>query len=195
LSPRACDIFLGSNRVISNVPTFTNFEGAVDSFIFETKTTETQQVRVDDVEVRSVLWGKSELMAMADEPVVAPGSTDSDGDGLPDWWETEYFDGSADPDALAANGVNTLRQAYIAGLDPLDPAASLNVFFISLNPPIIGWNSSSGRVYNVYWTRALAEGFLPLETNISWLRPVFTNEDSETAGFFKIDVHESLSTQ
>jgi hypothetical protein len=50
---------------------------------------------------------------------------DSDGDGLPDWWEQEYFGGptAANPNDMAANGVNTVMQAFIAGIDPTDANA------------------------------------------------------------------------
>jgi PKD repeat protein len=45
---------------------------------------------------------------------------DADDDGLPDEWENQYFGGStnANPHALAANGVNTILEAYVAGLNP-----------------------------------------------------------------------------
>jgi len=45
---------------------------------------------------------------------------DLDGDGLPDWWETQYYGDStnANPSAICSNGVNTVEEAYIAGLNP-----------------------------------------------------------------------------
>lgn len=48
---------------------------------------------------------------------------DSDGDGIPDWWEQEFFGGPTNAVAgdLAANGINTVREAFIAGLNPNDP--------------------------------------------------------------------------
>ena len=58
---------------------------------------------------------------------------DTDRDGLPDWWEQEHFGGPTaveDPQALAVNGVNTLMQAFIAGLDPNDP----NAYFATPQP-------------------------------------------------------------
>lgn len=51
---------------------------------------------------------------------------DSDGDGLPDVWEEHYFGGptAANPTDPAANGKNTVMEAYIAGFDPTDPNAA-----------------------------------------------------------------------
>ncbi|HMP90553.1 MAG TPA: hypothetical protein PJ991_10145, partial [Kiritimatiellia bacterium] len=51
---------------------------------------------------------------------VSSGVDDTDGDGIPNWWEEQYFGGptNANASALASNGVNTLLQAYIAGLNP-----------------------------------------------------------------------------
>ncbi len=50
---------------------------------------------------------------------------DSDSDGLPDLWEEDFFGHPtiATPASPAANGVNTLLEAYIAGVDPTDANA------------------------------------------------------------------------
>ncbi|MGE4490556.1 MAG: S8 family serine peptidase, partial [Kiritimatiellales bacterium] len=95
---------------------------------------------------------------------------DVDEDGLPDDWESRYFGNSksADPNKLAANGLNSLRAAYIAGLDPTDPQ---NVFGITGGDAETGtfeWSSVSGRVYSVWWTTNLTESFQCLESNILW---------------------------
>lgn len=74
---------------------------------------------------------------------VEPGPNfDRDGDGLPDWWEEEHFDSptAANPNALAANEVNTLMQAFIAGLNPNDP----NAFFRTPPPEPQTTGSSTG---------------------------------------------------
>ncbi|MCS6772098.1 MAG: S8 family serine peptidase [Kiritimatiellae bacterium] len=61
---------------------------------------------------------------------------DADQDGLPDWWESEYFGNptNASPDALAAEGSYTLLEAWVADLNPLDPAASFPRAGITLGP-------------------------------------------------------------
>jgi len=118
---------------------------------------------------------------------------DTDADGLPDWWETVYYgcETNANPAAMVPNGVNTVLEAYIAGLDPTDPA---DFFLISsvFSPlsSVLSWNSFSGRVYTIYWTSNLLSGFQTLETNVSWTGSTFTDttHSAEDQGFYKIDV-------
>ncbi len=81
---------------------------------------------------------------------------DLDNDGLPDYWETEYFGGptNASPTDLAANNRDTLLEAYIAGLDPTDP---LSRFIIIPDPVIfedryeITVPTQPGREYVIYY--------------------------------------------
>ncbi len=115
--------------------------------------------------------------------------SDSDSDGLPDAWEQLYFGGlSPNPGDGASNGINTVLQAYIAGLDPTDPLARFEVS--DLQNDVLFWNGVSGRVYTVYWTSNLLSGFQTLETNVSWTGSVFTDSthSAEGQGFYKIDV-------
>lgn len=88
---------------------------------------------------------------------------DTDGDGLPDWWETEYFGNptNAQPLAIAAEGGYTLAEAWLADLNPLNPTASypragiatgsLDSLWISILP------TSTARHYGVEWTTNLWE--------------------------------------
>jgi hypothetical protein len=48
---------------------------------------------------------------------------DDDADGIPDWWEIQYYDGYTNAPALqlSSNGVDTVQDAFIAGLDPKNP--------------------------------------------------------------------------
>lgn len=119
---------------------------------------------------------------------------DSDSDGLPDGWEAEHFGGvtNADVSAPAANGVNTIYESYIAGLNPTNPAS---VFLISdprslTSENILQWNAVSGRVYSVYWTTNLLNGFQPLATNIVWPQNSWTDQvdGTQSGGFYKIKV-------
>jgi len=118
---------------------------------------------------------------------------DTDGDGLPDWWEEQYFSGAtnANPNTLCSNGVNTLRQAYIAGLNPTNPASLFLTSVLRSPPSVLSWDAVSGRVYSVWWTSNLLSGdFLPLESNIPWTGNIFTDTTYgvEEKGFYKIDV-------
>jgi len=113
---------------------------------------------------------------------------DLDDDGLPDQWEEDYFGGAtnANPDATCSNGVNTVRQAYIAGFDP-NNADSL--FLTSIfSDRVLQWSCVSGRVYSVWWTTNLLDGFQPLETNIPWTQSCFTNPEAFPCSYYRIDV-------
>jgi hypothetical protein len=88
---------------------------------------------------------------------------------------------------VVSTGINTVRQAYIAGLDPNDQQSMLRASVPS-NGKELGWNAVSGRVYNVYWTTNLLSGFQCLESNIPWTRGSFTNSTTVPCGYYKIDV-------
>jgi hypothetical protein len=87
------------------------------------------------------------------------GNLDTDGDGLPDWWESLYFGGStnAAPQARAANGFSNL-QCYLLGLNPLDPASTFKVQ-AGLQPLTgyarITWSSIGGKTYAVEYANNL----------------------------------------
>ena len=70
---------------------------------------------------------------------------------------------------LAANGVNTLKEAYIAGLDPTSSAAFFEIAGMSGAAPynVLTWSPVSGRVYGVQWTSNLLNGFQTIATNLS----------------------------
>ncbi len=131
--------------------------------------------------------------AFVDSIFLSESPDDTDSDGLPDVWENTYYgDLSPDPLDSASNGVNTVIEAYIAGLDPTD---STNQFlFSSASSPlssVLSWNSLSGRVYTVYWTSNLLNGFFQtLKTNLPWTPAIFTDSthSAEENGFYKIEV-------
>lgn len=117
---------------------------------------------------------------------------DSDADGISDPWEERYFGGptNANPNSLCSNGINTVIEAYVAGLNPTN---SSSVFQTSvLCPPssgaVLRWNATSGRVYNVYWTTNLMTGFQTLQSN--YTGGAITDNLHAAAGkcFYKIDV-------
>lgn len=89
---------------------------------------------------------------------------DTDGDGLPNEWEIEYFgvfdgaDAASDPDADGAAN----REEYIADTSPLDSAsrfgeiASASADGEAVRIALDGW-TSTGRVYDIWWTPSLTE--------------------------------------
>ena len=114
---------------------------------------------------------------------------DTDGDGIPDWWELQYYGGAtnANPSAICSNGVNTVLEAYIAGFVPTDPNA---LFVLDGFGDELWWSGIPGRVYGVWWSSNLFTGFQPLETNIPWSPGGFTDtvHTAEDKGFYKLDV-------
>ena len=100
------------------------------------------------------------------------GDVDTDGDGIPDWWELENFGSitGAVATAVAANGVNTVLETYIADLDPNDPdsvfALTVEVDGSSIE---ITFDSSSARLYTTQYTTNLEEDpqvWIDLETDV-----------------------------
>jgi hypothetical protein len=105
-------------------------------------------------------------------------SLDTDGDGLPDWWESLYFGNptNALAQAPAANGFSNL-QCYLLGLNPLDPLSTFQVQ-ASVQPltgyPLITWNSVGAKTYTVEYANTLTgsgSAFTPAltvtETNVA----------------------------
>jgi PKD repeat protein/peptidoglycan/xylan/chitin deacetylase (PgdA/CDA1 family) len=142
-------------------------------------------------------WQIDEVRIGTDWASVVPSNIsapnpDSDNDGIPDEWENQYFGGTnANPSAPAANGVNTIYETYIAGLNPTNPQA---VFALSgdqiASQQKLQWDAVSGRVYSVYWTTNLLSGFQPLETNILWPQNSWTDavHGAQADGFYRIRV-------
>lgn len=122
------------------------------------------------------------------------GFKDTDGDGLPDWWEIKYSGGptNAVANTLAANGINTLREAYLAGLDPTDPAARFVVQGQKQNSGLmLSWQPAlPERNYTVLSSTNLAEGFIPL-TVVSGPVNALTNTPADHACFYRVLVQRA----
>ena len=100
-------------------------------------------------------------------------TADSNGNGLPDWWEAYYFGSptGADPNAdNSGTGMNNL-QKYLAGLNPLDPTSRLAI--TSVFPVPGGWEidfpAVSGKVYRIEYLSdlRLSNTWQILQDNIS----------------------------
>ncbi len=125
--------------------------------------------------------------------------SDQDSDGMPDLWEFQYsngegvttLDAGTDSDS---DGLDNLQE-YVAGLNP----TNYDGFYVSAiespaadgHPFILYWNSVTGRVYDVYWTTNLEDGFTLLQDNIQWPANSYTAEvyNAESCGFYMIDVN------
>ncbi len=112
---------------------------------------------------------------------------DADSDRLPDSWEQEHFGGvtNATADALCSNGVNTIREAYIAGLDPNNIDSHFSVL---MDTNALRWTSVSGRTYTVYQTTNLMHGFQPVMTDIAWTQDTYPTTNDLPASFYTLGV-------
>jgi glycosidase len=99
--------------------------------------------------------------------------TDSDGDGLPDFWENQNSlsptnslgaDGAeGDPDG---DGFANLEE-YLAGTDPRNAASLLRITELVGAGRVISWSSVPGRNYQVFATTNVAAAFQPLSSVVT----------------------------
>ena len=108
---------------------------------------------------------------------------DSDGNGLPDWWEALYGqnDPGADPDR---DGLKNLGE-YRAGTNPLD--ASSVIAFVGILPvaPVgveIRWSSITNRSYSIQRSTDLFGSYSLLASNRPASPPANTYRDTTASG-------------
>jgi hypothetical protein len=95
--------------------------------------------------------------------------------GTPCLWLDQYgltnyvADDILDPDS---DGLKTWQE-YIAGTNPTNSESCLKAVQAVRN--IITWSAVSGRVYSVYWSTNLVQGFTALSTNIVSPQSSYTN--------------------
>ncbi len=123
---------------------------------------------------------------------------DTDGNGLPDWWELQYFghltgtDPNADPDH---DGMNNLAE-WAAGTNPTNAASCLRLTAIpATNAVLLSWPSVAGKTYWVERSTNLLTGFNAIvSTNIVATVPTNTQTDSAilpgNARFYRVGVQQ-----
>jgi hypothetical protein len=100
---------------------------------------------------------------------------DTDGNGLCDWWEQQFFgrlginpNGDDDGDGLT----NLLE--YKAGTDPADPNSVFKFISTAANPAggvRVEWSSVDGRLYTLQRSTDLLTGFTDIVANIPATEP------------------------
>ena len=92
---------------------------------------------------------------------------DSDGDGLPDWWEREMFGGYGFADGSTDFDEDESRDwtEYRAGTDPKDRESFFHIFDVEVMLPdsvMLRWSSVSGKSYSIQKSIDLRSGFYTL---------------------------------
>jgi len=120
---------------------------------------------------------------------------DEDSDGLPDSWEALYYGGAtnADPAAVASNGINTVEEAYVAGISPVDPFSKFVMTQLGsdagdIDRYVLQWDMVSNRLYTIYWASNLFSTFELLTNNITTGAFTDTVHTLNNGGFYRIDV-------
>jgi subtilisin family serine protease len=87
---------------------------------------------------------------------------DSDGNGLPDWWELEYFGHltGTDPNADADHDGMSNLEEWLAGTNPTNAASSLRLNLLPVsNGFMLDWPSVAGKTYLLERSTNLMTGF------------------------------------
>jgi len=124
-------------------------------------------------------------------------ATDTDGDGLPDDWETQYFGGPTNAVRDADNDVDDYSNwaEWLTGTDPWDSNSVFRVIdnnMASTNLMVFTWPSTNDRVYTVSWSTNLptgSNGWFLLEDNIPASPPLNSytvNTASSRFRFFRV---------
>jgi hypothetical protein len=133
--------------------------------------------------------GVLDIEAVAAPPTSPP---DSDQDGLPDDWENTHFGGptNALATAIASNGVNTLLETFIAGLDPHNVNSHFEIAAHASANQLTWTPALTGRLYTITWTTNLHHNFAPLATNLPGPQATYTTDvhTLHPATHFRIDV-------
>jgi subtilisin family serine protease len=110
---------------------------------------------------------------------------DTDTNGLPDWWELQYFGHltGSDPNADADHdGLSNLAE-WLAGTNPTNASSVLRLTAIPTNNPnayVVRWPSVAGKYYRLERATNLLTGFNSVvQTNIAATAP--TNTATDTA--------------
>ncbi len=124
-------------------------------------------------------------------------ATDSDGDGILDWWEIQNF-GSATGATASADSDGDTADNYNEWIALTQPTNINSVFWIETEPVraggtnVVSWPSASGRTYDLYWNVNLTSVFGSVATGMAATPPVnvYTDAVHKTEGliYYRVKV-------
>jgi subtilisin family serine protease len=125
---------------------------------------------------------------------------DTDANGLPDWWELQYFGHltGSDPNADADHdGMSNLAE-WLAGTNPTNASSCLQLIAIPSNNPnafVVSWPSVAGKYYRLERATNLLTGFNSVvQTNIAATAPTNTVTDTAVLSgndrFYRVGVEQ-----
>lgn len=130
--------------------------------------------------------------------LVSMSFVDTDGDGLPDNWEQQYFGGlgqNANQD-FDHDGMTNLDE-YKAGTNPADPNSRFAFIRVERHPAsglVVQWASVQGESYQLQRSGDLLSNFSTIQSSVSATPPVNTYHDSTAIGagpfFYRLRLNE-----
>jgi hypothetical protein len=145
----------------------------------------------ENTQLESVLIANNSAAPAYFDELAAEDADDTDGDGMPDWWELCHFGGitNANAECVSSNGM-TYFQCYVAGLTPdnSEDMLALN----KQNGRKFNWARKPGRLYDIYWTTNLASGFTCIRPSIATdeFEDTDVSRTQKPAGFYQIRVRK-----
>jgi subtilisin family serine protease len=127
-------------------------------------------------------------------------TVDADNNGLPDWWELQYFGHltGTNPNADADHDGMSNLQEWLAGTNPTNASSCLRLIAIPANNPnafVVRWPSVAGKYYRLERATNLLTGFNSVvQTNIAATAPTNTATDTAVlpgkARFYRVGVEQ-----
>ena len=180
------------------VPVWTNSAGAITDSTWQARSYDISAI-ADGEPTVYIRWamgatdGSNTYCGWNIDDVSLEGApVDFDGDGLPDWWEYDYFRSNASPSVSSDVDPYSNLSEYIAGTDPtngtsyFDGAGSVQD---AGDQVVLEWESVSGRWYNIYRSTNMLHGFQTLETDLEYPQNSYTDAvHNVSQGFYNIGV-------